>query len=83
MEKESLLAIKVVGKRKVCYSAFHVDFKIDILSSSDRYDRHVTGSNVRNCYRRCFMRNETFLVVTRTGYFLLVTCNVNRKKNIY
>ena len=76
MEKESLLAIKVVGKRKVCYSAFHVDFKIDILSSSDRYDRHVTGSNVRNGYRRCFMRNET-------GYFLLVTCNVNRKKNIY
>ena len=83
MEKESLLAIKVVGKRKVCYSAFHVDFKIDILSSSDRYDRHVTGSDVRNGYRRCFMRNETFLVVTRTGYFLLVTCNVNRKKNIY
>ena len=29
------------------------------------------------------MRSETFLVVARTGYFLLVTCNVNRKKNIY
>ena len=46
MEKESLLAIKVVGKRKVCYSAFHIDFEIDILSFSDRHVLQIPTSGM-------------------------------------
>ena len=74
------MTTKVLGKRKVCYSAFYIDFKIDVFSSRDRHVLQI--SNVRNGYRRCSVRGETIYSLLVTRYFLRVTCTVNRKKHL-